>query len=157
MSAKELMRTWYVAKLPSTRESSRGDIQPVWGVYPCSIKELGALYCVPRIQEVLVLHDERAVISKLMFQEIEGSQPLLCPLLASVTPPPSPFPFSPRITDLQESLALVSSRTENTVSMGTDESYQKSQLWSEFILRQGIRPLVVVWSVAMPSPASESR
>ena len=61
----------------------------------------------PRIQEILIFHDERPVVSESVPQLLERRDPFVSPFFRAVGPAPGPFAVAPRVPDAQEALAVV--------------------------------------------------
>lgn len=86
-------------------------------LHPARVEQLRPLYCLPVAQEVFVLHDEHAIVPKLMLERLERLQPLVRPLLRTIRPAARPFGLSPWVSDFQETLALELDGLDDGVSM----------------------------------------
>lgn len=93
---------------------------------PRRIKQLGAFDNSPDFQKVFIFHDKSAIVIKFMLQDVKHPAPLFSslprPLLASIAPRARPFRIGPRVSNPEESFALVLHSSKNTVIMQADKS-----------------------------------
>lgn len=86
------------------------------------VEELRAFDARPDIQEILVLHDEDTVVTKLVVKFCESVVPLGCPLLRAVCPSTSPLGPTPGVAYLEETLSSELDSFDHCISMTGDDS-----------------------------------
>ena len=110
-------RTRNVTILPGAREGPGRNIQPVRRLNPAVVEELSDLNSNPNAEEIFIFHNERPVVSELVFKGFERREPFHGPFLAAIAPAASPLALSPGIAYFDKAFSVIFNGHQHTICM----------------------------------------